>query len=93
MTGLQKYTNPWPSYRKPTLWRILNSILLTSSLPDIKLPVPPITLRPDLSDRIDDKLSTAGARVMWSGHASVYLQIPHDDGTFGVLFDPIFAQR
>ena len=63
---------------------------------DSDLPPPPIALQPDISvlKTIDEKpIEMAGARVMWLGHASVYLQIPHDDGVFGILFDPIFAKR
>lgn len=95
----QKSTNPWLSYRRPGLGKIISSLLPPPS-PDLNLPPAPITHHPDMGLLTAKMTETTvaqngigGTRVMWLGHASVYLEIPHRDGVFGVLFDPIFAQR
>lgn len=84
------FANPWPSYSKPGLWRVLNGVSTVSPvLTGVDLPPAPVCVQPDFSRKLD------APRVMWLGHASCYVQLPtaDGDGTYGILFDPVFSKR
>jgi N-acyl-phosphatidylethanolamine-hydrolysing phospholipase D len=83
----QSYTNPWPSYKKPSLFHLLTHLLDTSpTSPHTAAALPDVHVA-NFEEAVTDP------RMMWLGHASCYLQLPTTVGTFGVLFDPIFSDR
>ncbi|CAD6588194.1 MAG: hypothetical protein TREMPRED_004955 [Tremellales sp. Tagirdzhanova-0007] len=88
MASKSCYRNPWPSFKPLTLQTLLASLFYhgPSVSPDISLPV---QVASNLA-----KPSQQHPRVIWLGHASVYLQLPcGDHSTLGILFDPIFSSR
>jgi hypothetical protein len=92
-----KYSNPWSSHRKPSLLTVLSALHLRESNSRNKNDLPPApksypadftepTFNPGTTDEVSH-------RVMWLGHASVYLQVTGPDRVVGILFDPIFSSR
>ncbi|WWC87131.1 uncharacterized protein L201_002017 [Kwoniella dendrophila CBS 6074] len=98
----RQYSNPWKSYQKLTPSEILSSLSLnlhfkTSPKVEERIPIVQnaITELPLNPPEKDD-----GPKLIWLGHASIYLLLPHmtNDGTnkmewIGILFDPVFSKR
>jgi len=91
-----QFSNPWPSFQAVGLKDILDAVSMPrrSELASIdeEEHIPQIQ-RPDWVD-----MGKEGARVMWLGHASVYLQFERylnykTSRTISVLFDPVFSKR
>jgi hypothetical protein len=79
-------SNPWASYQKPSIFHLLTHLLAPAPEPTT-LPVLPVVHIPNFEAPVTEP------RVMWLGHASCYLQLPTQGGSYGVLFDPIFSDR
>ncbi|WRT65001.1 uncharacterized protein IL334_001942 [Kwoniella shivajii] len=89
------HANPWSSYSKLSMRDMLKSLSvkekgLTSNEPT---PISHPVVFPSGPPKHDD-----GPRVIWLGHASIYLMIPHlnlegNREWRGILFDPVFSSR
>lgn len=84
--SMPKFSNPWPSFAPPKWFTILSSISLSKAQHG-NHGTGPLVQIPHFSSY------TNNVRCMWLGHASVYLQLPTDDGVIGVIFDPVFSDR
>lgn len=91
------YTNPGPSYKRPSVADIWASISLRCL---VNRPYVPSLERIPETQRANFKfpVSSPHPRAMWLGHASIVLQLPPVErdmlkGPIGVLFDPIFSKR
>nr|XP_019047432.1 hypothetical protein I302_04045 [Kwoniella bestiolae CBS 10118]OCF26362.1 hypothetical protein I302_04045 [Kwoniella bestiolae CBS 10118] len=93
---MPRHFNPWASYKPPTAFEKLTSLSLRLNGPpknDERIPIRKTPIFPSGPPEPDE-----GPRVIWLGHASVYLLLPHltSAGTRewrGILFDPVFSER
>jgi hypothetical protein len=88
-----KYRNPWPSFEAIKLRDVVSAISMrppTKAVTENDGALPRV-----VSPNFEDLAKGSSGRIMWLGHASVYLQIPDPSSgrTIGVLFDPILSQR
>lgn len=81
------YKNPWASYQKPSFAYLLTHLLSPSSPTTIALSELPVVHTPNFEAQVTEP------RMMWLGHASCYLELPIQGGSYGILFDPIFSNR
>jgi hypothetical protein len=85
----KKYRNPWLSYAAPSLLTLIRAVGRASPSAPPGTPLPRV-LKPNLNTPCTEP------RMMWLGHASVYLQLSpgkEGDAPIGILFDPIFSDR
>ncbi|OCF76689.1 hypothetical protein I204_02390 [Kwoniella mangroviensis CBS 8886] len=93
---MPRYANPWSSYRPLTAIEKLSSLSLRLKSP------PETNERIPIRQKIDFPSSppgtNGGPRIIWLGHASVYLLLPlaipaGGREWRGILLDPVFSER
>lgn len=89
MQNKMNHQNPWPSFEKPSLETILRSLSYQPQRPIATPESHWFKAAFDKHKQLEDQV-----KLMWLGHASIYLQLPIEGGLpVGVLFDPMFSTR
>ncbi|WVO16540.1 hypothetical protein L204_104219 [Cryptococcus depauperatus] len=94
----QRFKNPWASFKRPSVNDIFQSISINGCHSEEPFVSPLERIPETTTANFKFPKSSPRPRVMWLGHAGVYLQIPRarDDyltEPIGVLFDPVFSSR
>ncbi|WVQ69007.1 uncharacterized protein L199_007219 [Kwoniella botswanensis] len=93
---MPRYVNPWSSYRHLSAIEKLSSLSLRLKFPpetNERIPIRQKIVFPSSPPQIDD-----GPKIIWLGHASVYLLLPlaipaEGREWRGILLDPVFSER